>query len=196
MFERNDDVLYICYDNEGYMNTGVQRSSATPPAARTATTPAVGDEPGNVFGTGKSVPQDRGRARHPLCRDRDRRRPARSRAQGDEGHGHPWRALHPDQRALPARLGRGVARHDPARAARRRMRPLSRSSRPSTAKSRTSARSGGRFPCEDYLKRQRRFAHLFKGGARRPPREAAAGDVRRQYRRLRPARRHGDEAEG
>ena len=32
MFERNDDVLYICYDNEAYMNTGVQRSSATPPA--------------------------------------------------------------------------------------------------------------------------------------------------------------------
>jgi pyruvate ferredoxin oxidoreductase beta subunit len=38
------------------MNTGVQRSSATPPAARTATTPAMGAEPGNVFGTGKSVP--------------------------------------------------------------------------------------------------------------------------------------------
>ena len=36
MFERNDDVLYVCYDNEGYMNTGVQRSGATPPAARTA----------------------------------------------------------------------------------------------------------------------------------------------------------------
>ena len=32
MFERNDDVLYICYDNAAYMNTGVQRSSATPPA--------------------------------------------------------------------------------------------------------------------------------------------------------------------
>ena len=56
MFERNDDVLYICYDNEAYMNTGVQRSSATPPAARTATTPAMGAEPGNVFGTGKNVP--------------------------------------------------------------------------------------------------------------------------------------------
>jgi pyruvate ferredoxin oxidoreductase beta subunit len=56
MFERNDDVLYICYDNEAYMNTGVQRSSATPPAARTATTAAVGREPGNVFGTGKNVP--------------------------------------------------------------------------------------------------------------------------------------------
>lgn len=56
MFERNDDVLYICYDNGGYMNTGVQRSSATPPAARTATTPAVGPAPGNVFGQGKFVP--------------------------------------------------------------------------------------------------------------------------------------------
>ncbi len=56
MFERNDDVLYICYDNEAYMNTGVQRSSATPPAARTATTPAVGPAPGNVFGQGKNVP--------------------------------------------------------------------------------------------------------------------------------------------
>ncbi|MEK7736178.1 MAG: thiamine pyrophosphate-dependent enzyme, partial [Pseudomonadota bacterium] len=56
MFERNDDVLYICYDNGGYMNTGVQRSSATPPAARTATTMAVGAEPGNVFGLGKFLP--------------------------------------------------------------------------------------------------------------------------------------------
>jgi len=56
MFERNDDVLYICYDNEAYMNTGVQRSSATPPAARTATTRAVGTEPGNAFGQGKFAP--------------------------------------------------------------------------------------------------------------------------------------------
>ncbi len=57
MFERNDDVLYICYDNEAYMNTGVQRSGATPPAARTATTEAVGDDPGNPFGQGKNVPR-------------------------------------------------------------------------------------------------------------------------------------------
>ena len=56
MFERNDDVLYICYDNEAYMNTGVQRSGATPPAARTMTTQSVGDEPGNVFGQGKFAP--------------------------------------------------------------------------------------------------------------------------------------------
>ena len=57
MFERNDDVLYVCYDNEAYMNTGVQRSGATPPAARTATTEAVGSEPGNPFGQGKSLPR-------------------------------------------------------------------------------------------------------------------------------------------
>ena len=57
MFERNDDVLFVCYDNEGYMNTGVQRSGATPPAASTATTRAVGAAIGNPFGTGKSLPQ-------------------------------------------------------------------------------------------------------------------------------------------
>jgi pyruvate ferredoxin oxidoreductase beta subunit len=56
MFERNDDVLFICYDNEGYMNTGVQRSGATPAAARTANTKPVGAEPGNVFGQGKNAP--------------------------------------------------------------------------------------------------------------------------------------------
>ncbi len=38
--ERNDDILYICYDNEAYMNTGIQRSSATPWGAWTTTTPA------------------------------------------------------------------------------------------------------------------------------------------------------------
>jgi pyruvate ferredoxin oxidoreductase beta subunit len=57
MFERNDDVLYLCYDNEAYMNTGVQRSGSTPPTARTATTQAVGQAPGNVFGQGKNVPR-------------------------------------------------------------------------------------------------------------------------------------------
>ncbi len=37
--ERNDDLLYICYDNEAYMNTGIQQSSATPHGAWTTTTP-------------------------------------------------------------------------------------------------------------------------------------------------------------
>ena len=37
--ERNENFIYICYDNEAYMNTGVQRSSATPMGAWTSTTP-------------------------------------------------------------------------------------------------------------------------------------------------------------
>jgi pyruvate ferredoxin oxidoreductase beta subunit/2-oxoisovalerate ferredoxin oxidoreductase beta subunit len=37
--ERNENILYVCYDNEAYMNTGVQRSSATPLGACTTTTP-------------------------------------------------------------------------------------------------------------------------------------------------------------
>lgn len=56
MFERGDDVLFVCYDNQAYMNTGVQRSGATPPAARTATTEPAGPWPGNPFGQGKDAP--------------------------------------------------------------------------------------------------------------------------------------------
>jgi pyruvate/2-oxoacid:ferredoxin oxidoreductase beta subunit len=37
--ERNDDIIYVCYDNEAYMNTGIQRSAATPRMAWTTTTP-------------------------------------------------------------------------------------------------------------------------------------------------------------
>ncbi len=38
--ERNENILYICYDNEAYMNTGIQGSSSTPLGASTTTTPA------------------------------------------------------------------------------------------------------------------------------------------------------------
>jgi pyruvate ferredoxin oxidoreductase beta subunit/2-oxoisovalerate ferredoxin oxidoreductase beta subunit len=38
--ERNEDFIYFCLDNEGYMNTGAQKSSATPQLARTGSTPA------------------------------------------------------------------------------------------------------------------------------------------------------------
>lgn len=37
--ERNTDMIYVCYDNEAYMNTGIQRSSSTPHGAKTTTTP-------------------------------------------------------------------------------------------------------------------------------------------------------------
>jgi pyruvate ferredoxin oxidoreductase beta subunit len=39
MLERGHSVLYVCFDNEAYMNTGIQRSSSTPHAAMTTTSP-------------------------------------------------------------------------------------------------------------------------------------------------------------
>lgn len=44
--ERNHDMVYVCYDNEAYMNTGIQRSSATPMYADTTTTPVGTDSDG------------------------------------------------------------------------------------------------------------------------------------------------------
>ena len=124
MFERNDDVLYICYDNEAYMNTGVQRSSATPPLARTATTPAVGPSPGNVFGTGKNVPRIAMAHGIPYVatasvsnlRDLERKV---TYAMGIHGA----RYIHIFV-PCPLGLGIGVRGHDQDRAARRRDRPL------------------------------------------------------------------------
>lgn len=46
--ERGHDFLYVCYDNEAYMNTGVQRSGATPYRASTTTSPAGKVIPGKV----------------------------------------------------------------------------------------------------------------------------------------------------
>jgi pyruvate ferredoxin oxidoreductase beta subunit len=57
MFERDDDVLYVCYDNQAYMNTGVQRSAATPPHARTTTTPVVAGAEGNLTRHVKDAPR-------------------------------------------------------------------------------------------------------------------------------------------
>lgn len=46
--ERGHDMLYVCYDNGAYMNTGIQRSSATPKFADTTTTPAGKVIPGKM----------------------------------------------------------------------------------------------------------------------------------------------------
>ncbi|HEC87166.1 MAG TPA: pyruvate synthase subunit beta [Thermoplasmatales archaeon] len=48
MLERGHNVLYVCYDNEAYMNTGIQRSSATPFGAATTTSPAGKVIPGKM----------------------------------------------------------------------------------------------------------------------------------------------------
>ncbi len=48
MMERGHDVLYICYDNEAYMNTGIQRSGGTPKGASTNTAPAGNEAAGKA----------------------------------------------------------------------------------------------------------------------------------------------------
>jgi pyruvate ferredoxin oxidoreductase beta subunit len=51
--ERGHDFLYVCYDNEAYMNTGIQRSSATPYCAATTTCP-----PGKISGGQRTEKKD------------------------------------------------------------------------------------------------------------------------------------------
>ena len=46
--DRGDRIMYICYDNEAYMNTGVQTSGLTPYGAKTTTSPAGDRLPGNT----------------------------------------------------------------------------------------------------------------------------------------------------
>jgi pyruvate ferredoxin oxidoreductase beta subunit len=160
MFERNDDVLYICYDNEAYMNTGVQRSSATPGAARTATTPAVGPHPGNAFGQGKNVP--RIAMAHEI--------PYVATATVADLHDleHKVRAAMAIRGAryihilVPCPLGWGAASHDTIKLAR-----LAHESGLFPVFEATCGEVVGvskirrRVPVEDYLRPQRRFAHLF-----------------------------------
>ena len=124
MFERNDDVLFICYDNEAYMNTGVQRSAATPPAARTATTEAVGPEPGNAFGQGKDLPRlamAHGIPYVATATVADLHDLERKVEQAMEFRGARYlHVLVP----VPPRLGLGLLRHDPRGPAGQRDRPL------------------------------------------------------------------------
>jgi pyruvate ferredoxin oxidoreductase beta subunit len=160
MFERNDDVLYICYDNEAYMNTGVQRSSATPPAARTATTPAVGHAPGNVFGTGKNVPLIAMAHRIPyvatasVANLRD--------LEAKVTHAMSLRGARYIHIFVPCPLGWGSASEDTILIARLAVEsglyPLFEA-HDGAVTSRTTIRR--HVPVTEYLKRQKRFAHLF-----------------------------------
>jgi len=161
MFERNDDVLYICYDNEAYMNTGVQRSSATPPAARTATTPAMGASPGNVFGTGKNVPRIAMAHRIPYVatasvsnlRDLERKVKTAMEIRGA-------RYVHI---FVPCPLGWGSASEDTIKLARLAVEtglfPLFEA-RDGVVTASSPIRH--KVPVTEYLKPQKRYAHLFR----------------------------------
>ena len=189
MFERNDDVLYICYDNEAYMNTGVQRSGATPPAARTATTQAVGAEPGNVFGQGKSVPLIAMAHEIPYVATAtvaDLRDLEAKVERAMEIHGA--RYMHV---LVPCPLGWGCATggHDQGRAAGEVESGCSRCSRRATASHARSRRSADSLPVEEYLRLQTRFAHLFDAERRRDVIARIQADRRPQHRAVRAARR-------
>ena len=126
MFERNDDVLFVCYDNEAYMNTGVQRSAATPPAARTATTEAIGPDPGAPFGQGKDLPRLAMAHGIPYVATATVADLHDLEDKVDAGDGHPRGALPPRPRPVPARLGLGAGRHDQDRPPRQGDRALPR----------------------------------------------------------------------
>ncbi len=164
MFERNDDVLYICYDNEAYMNTGVQRSSATPGGARTATTPAIGSHPGNTFKTGKSVPLIAMAHRIPYVATASvaELRDLEYKVQKAMGfHGARYIHVH-----VPCPLGWGSETRDTVKVARLAVEsglfPLFEAENGKVT-GRIFIRQ--RQPVESYLKMQKRFAHLFKPSA-------------------------------
>ena len=163
MFERNDDVLYVCYDNEAYMNTGVQRSSATPPTARTATTPALGEAPGNVFGTGKNLPLIAMAHNIPYVAtatvaDLHDLEAKVTKAMGMSGA----RYIHI---MVPCPLGWGSKAADTIKVARLAVEsglfPLFEAEHGMVTAVKKIRRV---VPVEDYLRLQRRFAHLFKKG--------------------------------
>ncbi len=160
MFERNDDVLYICYDNQGYMNTGIQRSSATPPAARTATTMAVGSAPGNVFGQGKYVPAIAMAHEIPYVATAtvaDLRDLEAKVRRAMEFHGA--RYIHI---LVPCPLGWGSASHETIHLARLAKEtglfPVFEAERGEIT---SVLKIRRRQPVEEYLKPQKRYAHLF-----------------------------------
>lgn len=160
MFERNDDVLYICYDNEAYMNTGVQRSSATPAAARTATTPAVGAAPGEPFGQGKNLPRIAMAHEIPYVATATVADLHDLEAKVERAMSmHGARYLHI---LVPCPLGWGSASHDTIKLAR-----LARESglfpvfEAHRGEVTAVTRIRHRVPVEAYLRPQKRFAHLF-----------------------------------
>ncbi len=167
MFERNDDVLYICYDNEGYMNTGVQRSSATPPTARTATTPALGREPGNVFGTGKFVPKIAVAHEIPFVATASVADLHDLEAKVTKAMGfHGARYIHIN---VPCPLGWGAASQDTIKLARLAIETGLFPVFEAEAGRVTSVRKiRRRTPVVEYLKLQRRFAHLLRDGHEDP----------------------------
>jgi len=183
MFERDDDVLFICYDNEAYMNTGVQRSGATPAAARTATTQAVGGQPGNVFGQGKSMPLIAMAHEIPYVATATIADLHDLEAKVERAMTfHGARYLHV---LVSCPLGWGTASHDSIRIARLAVEsgvfPVFEAEGGEVA---GACRIRRQVPVEDYLRPQRRYAHLFDPVERRDVIELIQGRANRNIARF------------
>ena len=164
MFERGHDILYVCYDNEAYMNTGIQRSGSTPTYARTTTSPPGKVSLGNL-------------------------RPKKDMPQIAVAHGIPYVAVasvgypmdldRKVRKALSIRGPKYVQIHVPC--------PLGWGTEPSRTidYARLAVNTGlyplyevedgvtmvvkipRRVPVEEYLKGQVRFRHLLEGAGRK-----------------------------
>jgi pyruvate ferredoxin oxidoreductase beta subunit len=164
MFERGHDILYVCYDNEAYMNTGIQRSGSTPTYARTTTSPPGKVSLGNL-------------------------RPKKDMPQIAAAHGIPYVAVasvgypmdldRKVRKALSIRGPKYVQIHVPC--------PLGWGTEPSRTidYARLAVNTGlyplyevedgvtmvvkipKRVPVEEYLKGQVRFRHLLEGAGRK-----------------------------
>jgi len=164
MFERGHDILYVCYDNEAYMNTGIQRSGSTPTYARTTTSPPGKASVGNL-------------------------RPKKDLPQIAAAHGIPYVAVasvgypmdldRKVRKALSIRGPKYVQIHVPC--------PLGWGTEPSRTidYARLAVNTGlyplyevedgvtmvvkipQRVPVEEYLKGQVRFRHLLEGAGRK-----------------------------
>jgi pyruvate ferredoxin oxidoreductase beta subunit len=176
-------VLYVCYDNEAYMNTGVQRSGATPAFARTATSEPLGQQAGAPPGRGKDLPRIA------------------------MAHGIPYVATASvaELHDLEAKVTKAMQRRGPRYLHVLVPCPLGWGSAPSDTVSlaRLAQRSGlfpvyeaesgevtsvlpirGLVPVEDYLRPQRRYQHLFGDPGRPDLVRALQGQADATIRRL------------
>ena len=165
--ERGHQMLYVCYDNGAYMNTGFQRSGATPLGAWTTTSPVGKEQPGKLQNR-KNLTDIMIAHGLALRGPGLAARPARPRAQGGQGPGHRraptfLNVLAPCPRGWRAD---GAETIDLAREAVNTCYwPLFEVE---DGEYRLTYRPHDKQPLIPWLKRQGRFAHLFKPGNEEP----------------------------
>ena len=157
--ERNEDIVYVLNDNEAYMNTGVQKSGATPEGAWTTTTPTTAPRAGQK----KDIARDHGGARDPVRRDA--RRGIRADAEGLPGEGGEGRrGARLPLPARPRRRARPAGGTRPRSPRRSRGWPSSRTTFPlwecDHGAWRITYRPKHPLPVSEFLGAQGRFSHL------------------------------------